>query len=87
MIRQIKLNDSNASKAEELSRKTGRTPEQLVNEAFEHFRADDSEDEHQQFLAWQDAARRFAGIWKDRDDLPDFRELRASWDRGMTNRD
>ena len=26
--------------------------------------------------------RRAAGIWKDRDDLPDFTAVRAEWDRG-----
>lgn len=29
----------------------------------------------------QEALDRAAGMWKDRTDLPDFRSLRASWDR------
>lgn len=28
------------------------------------------------------ALERAAGLWKDRDDLPDFRALRQDWDRG-----
>jgi hypothetical protein len=27
---------------------------------------------------------RVAGIWKNRDDLPDFEKLRKEWDRGFT---
>lgn len=27
------------------------------------------------------ALRKAAGIWKDRDDLPDFRAIRSEWDR------
>ena len=87
MVRQITLSESNTDKADELSRQTGRTPEQLVNEAFERFAIDSNADEQRKFLAWQNAARRVAGIWKDRDDLPDFAELRKAWDRGVATRD
>ena len=83
MVRQIKLNERNSDKAEQLSRQTGKTPEQLVNEAFERFAAKSEQDEQEKFLAWREAAMRLAGIWADRDDLPDFDALRRSMDRDV----
>jgi hypothetical protein len=70
-----------------LALSTGKTPDQLVNEAFDRFASQNERAEHQKFLAWQQAARRVAGIWQDRDDLPDFEEVRKSWDRDVWNRE
>lgn len=69
-----------------MSRDTGKSSDELVNEAIESFVAPTQGDEQQKFLAWREAAKNLAGIWKDRDDLPDFEELRKSWDRGYENR-
>jgi hypothetical protein len=41
---------------------------------------EDSE-EAGKFLLWQEALLQVEGMWKDRDDLPDFVELRKSMDR------
>ena len=87
MVRQINLTESNSGKLEELSRQTGKTPEQLVNEALERFSVELAQDEHQKFLAWREAAMAVAGIWADRDDLPDFDEIRRSMDRDLWEKD
>lgn len=83
---QVKLNEQNSQRADELARQTGKTAEELVNDAFERFAevaAQDDEEERRKFLAWREAAMKVAGIWKDRTDLPDFEELRKSWDRNV----
>jgi hypothetical protein len=83
---EVKLTELNSRKASELAKQTGRTPDQLVNDAFARFAdvaAQDSDDEQEKFLAWREAARRVAGIWADRDDLPDFDDIRKSLDRDL----
>jgi hypothetical protein len=85
----IKLNEQNSRRADELARRTGKTPETLVNEAFERFAnvaTHESEEERERFLAWREALLGIEGMWKDRDDLPDFQELRKSWDRDLWSR-
>jgi len=34
---------------------------------------------------WREALENAAGMWKDRDDLPDFDELRKGWNRDVWN--
>ncbi len=84
---EIKLSEQNSQRADELARQTGKTPDQLVNEAFERFAAENEAEERQKLEEWREAARRVAGIWKDRTDLPDFDELRKSWDRNLWSKD
>ncbi|MDB5355666.1 MAG: CopG family transcriptional regulator [Phycisphaerales bacterium] len=80
MTMRIQVTDEIRGRLEELSRRTGRSLDELVNEALEHFVSqmevklprDD----------WKAAVMQAAGMWKDRDDLPDFAQLRKSWDRG-----
>ena len=89
MVLQIQLTPDNSQRAGELSRKTGMTPEQLVNQVFERFAdvtAQDDEVEHRKFLAWREALLGIEGMWADRDDLPDFQELRKTWDRNLWSR-
>jgi predicted transcriptional regulator len=86
-ILQVTLTDDNSAKLNELARQTGKTPEQLTNEAVEQFTVEADEEEQKKFLAWREAAERIAGMWKGRDDLPDFAELRKTWDRGFAKRD
>jgi hypothetical protein len=87
MVRQIQLTESNSQKVEELSRQTGKTPEQVVNEAVEHLPPTREETEQEKFLKWREAAMRVAGIWADRDDLPDFEDIRRSMDRDLWDED
>ena len=86
---EVKLNEENSQRAGDLARQTGKTPERLVNEAFEQFAATAAQaeqDEHQKFLVWREAMLRIEGIWADRDDLPDFNEIRRSMDRDLWDR-
>ena len=77
----IELNDRNAARVGELSRATGKTANELVNEAVERLSSAAEQEETTRFQAWQQALFGIEGMWKDRDDLPDFAELRKSWDR------
>ena len=81
----VKLTDKNERKLEELSRLTGRTPSDLVNDAVERLPVDDA-DEQRLFEEWRQAMLRVKGIWADRDDLPDFEEIRRSLDRDLWSR-
>jgi predicted DNA-binding protein len=85
-VLQIKLNEQNSRRADALARETGKTPQEVVNEVFEHVAEESEADEHEKFLAWREAAMRVVGIWKDRDDLPDFDEIRRSMDRNVWGR-
>jgi hypothetical protein len=78
----VTLTQMNSERACALAQAAGKTPDQLINEAFERFMADEEREEHRKFLEWKETAARVAGMWKDRDDLPDFEEQRKSWDRG-----
>ena len=89
---QVTLTDDNTAKLSDLARLTGKTPEMLANEAVEKFSASatqslqDDADEAEKFQRWRAALLQVAGMWADRDDLPDFDELRKSWDRNVWSR-
>ena len=63
MVPQINLTESNSQKVEELSRQTGKSPEQLVNEAINRFATEAVGDEREKFLAWCEALLRIEGMW------------------------
>ena len=83
---QVELEDLNREKLDALARRTGRTRDQLVNEAVERLVVETDEEEHEKFLAWREALLGIEGMWADRDDLPDFGEIRRSMDRGLWER-
>jgi predicted transcriptional regulator len=77
MVLQIKLTDDNRHKVDDLARRTGKTPEAIVNEAIGQFepKAVSKQD-------WREAWRQAAGMWKDRDDIPELMaELRREMNR------
>jgi len=78
---QISLNARNSELASSLARVTHKSPEQLVNEVFAKFAAEAEKDEQQRFAEWREAMLQVEGMWADRDDLPDFEEIRRSLDR------
>ena len=43
-------------------------------------------EEQERFLKWREALLKIEGMWKDRDDLPNFEEMRKSWDRDVWSR-
>ncbi len=77
---QISLTNSQIDALHKLSEQTGKTEDKLLQEAVAKLvgEVSEAEGERQKRLnrLW-----RTRGIWKDRDDLPDFEKLRAEWDR------
>jgi predicted DNA-binding protein len=77
MIRtQIYLTEEERSALNTLSLQVGKKQDELVREAVDNLISRYSQSRSQEVLD------RVAGIWKDRDDLPDFENLRKEWDRG-----
>lgn len=72
---QIYLTDDAARQLKALSKTTGRSQSELIRLAVDRLIESHS---HEQYKAAIAAA---AGMWKDRDDLPDFGELRREWNR------
>jgi len=77
---QINLTDSQADALQKLARRTGKTEDELLQEAVNKLigEIDKTEAKQQKRL---ESLRRAKGIWKDRDDLPDFEKLRVEWNR------
>jgi len=80
---QINLNARNSELASSIARVTRKSPEQLVNEVFAKFADEAEKDEQQKFAEWREAMLQIEGMWADRDDLPDFEEIRRSLDRDL----
>ncbi|MCK4761586.1 MAG: ribbon-helix-helix protein, CopG family [Candidatus Aminicenantes bacterium] len=77
MIRtQIYLTEEEKSALNSLSASSGKSLSRLIREAVDNLIVRYSRNRHSQVLD------RAAGMWKDREDLPDFAELRKDWDRG-----
>lgn len=72
---QIYLTEEEQSELNRLSEERGVSKSSIVREAVDEYLAKHSEERRKEVL------ERVAGIWKDRDDLPDFEELRKEWDR------
>jgi len=77
---QISLTDSQTDALRKLARRTGKTEDELLQEAVSRLIGEVGEVEAKRRKRLQ-RLRRAKGIWKDRDDLPDFEKLRAEWDR------
>jgi metal-responsive CopG/Arc/MetJ family transcriptional regulator len=77
MIRtQIYLTHEERGALNTLSNRMGKKQSELIREAVDDLIARYNQNRHQEVLD------RVAGIWKNRNDLPDFEELRKNWDRG-----
>ena len=77
MVRtQIYLTEKQRNELIAISRRQGKRQSELIREAVDRFIASSSSQGRRAALC---AA---AGIWKDRNDLPDFDAMRAEWDRG-----
>lgn len=77
---QINLTESQANALQKLSAQTGKTEDELLQEAVEKLIKEVGEKEAKR-QEWLQALRQAKGIWEDRDDLPDLRELRREGDR------
>ncbi len=83
MVRQINLTESNSRKLDQLSNQTGKTPDEVANEAIGCFAVATDSEEEAKFQRWREALLRLEGMWENRDDLPDFEALRKTWDRNL----
>ena len=72
---QIYLTEKEQDELQRLSDKKGTSKSALVREAVDQYLAKHSEKHRKEVF------ERVAGIWKDRDDLPDFDKIRKEGDR------
>lgn len=80
MIRtQIYLTEKERAGLAELARESGRKQSELIREAIDAF-LERKRSSHRHAIL-----ERMAGMWRDRKDLPDFKKLRAEWDRFGTS--
>lgn len=76
MIRtQIYLTDKQRAELAVIAKNMGKKQSEIIREAID--RLIDQTNQNNK----KTALRKAAGIWKDRDDLPDFRAIRSEWDR------
>lgn len=77
MIRtQIYLTEKEKAALSSLSVRSGKSLSELIREAVDDLISRYSQTKRGQVLD------RAAGMWKDRENLPDFEKLRKDWDRG-----
>ncbi len=72
---QIYLTKEERGELSALSNRIGKKQSELIREAVDNLIVRYNENRHLEVLD------RVAGIWKKRDDLPDFEEIRKNWDR------
>ncbi len=76
MIRtQIYLTDKQRAAIAVIAEKMGKKQSEIIREAIDLLI--DQTGQSRKKMALREAA----GIWKNRDDLPDFRTIRSEWDR------
>ena len=76
MIRtQVYLTKVERKELAALADATGKKQSELIRQAVDNLLEQSADSRRQAII---DAA---AGMWKDRDDLPDFRALRKEWNR------
>jgi hypothetical protein len=77
MVRtQIYLTDGEHKGIRALARLTSKSQSELIRQAIDAMVGDS------QPRARAEQLKRFAGMWRGRKDLPDFRALRKEWNRG-----
>jgi predicted transcriptional regulator len=81
----INLTEENSERLEAIARRTGKSRDVLLNEAVETWA--DMPESQPASGDWKAARMQAAGMWKDREDLPDFEEIRRSWDRNLWEND
>ncbi len=76
MIRtQIYLTDKQRAELAVIAKNMGKKQSEIIREAIDRL-IDQAGQDHK-----KTALNEAAGIWKNRDDLPDFRAIRSEWDR------
>ena len=77
----IEVTDQQKAALEAAAREEGTTPQALASRVLGDFL------EEAQPIDWKAALARGEGLWADRDDLPDFEQLRREWDRNLWDRE
>ena len=76
MVRtQIYLTERQRDELAAIAKTVGKKQSELIREAVDRLIDEKGRGRRETIL------REAAGIWKDRNDLPDFRAMRAEWDR------
>jgi predicted DNA-binding protein len=76
MVRtQIYLTKNQRDELAAIAKTVGKKQSELIREAIDRLIAQTGRGRRELVL------REAAGIWKDRTDLPDFKAIRADWDR------
>jgi hypothetical protein len=76
MIRtQIYLTDKQRAELAVIAKNTGKKQSVVIREAIDRLIEQTGQTQK------KTALRKAAGIWRNRDDLPDFRAIRSEWDR------
>lgn len=76
MVRtQIYLTERQRDELAAIAKNVGKKQSELIREAVDRLINEKGQGKREAVL------REAAGIWKDREDLPDFRAARAEWDR------
>ena len=76
MIRtQIYLTDRQRNELSSIAKAQGKKQSELIREAVDHLIEQAGDSRRKTVL------NEAAGIWENREDLPDFTELRTGWDR------
>lgn len=76
MVRtQIYLTEHQRDELATMAKSAGKKQSELIREAIDRF-IKHAGSSHRELVL-----RKAAGIWKDRTDLPDFKSIRAEWDR------
>ena len=76
MIRtQIYLTERQRDELAMIAKSYGKKQSELIREAIDRLIEQAGNDRREQVLC------KAAGIWKNRKDLPDFKSIRAEWDR------
>ncbi len=76
MVRtQIYLTEHQRNELAAIAKTAGKKQSELIREAIDRLIEQTGRSRREAVL------REAAGIWKDRTDLPDFKTLRAEWDR------
>jgi hypothetical protein len=76
MVRtQIYLTERQRNELAAIAKTAGKKQSELIRDAVDRLIEQEGRGKREAVL------REAAGIWKDRKDLPDFRAVRAGWDR------
>ena len=76
MVRtQIYLTENQREELATISKSSGKKQSELIREAIDKLISQSGSSYRELVL------REAAGIWKNRTDLPDFKSIRAEWDR------